>query len=250
MIHNDVLSLSLIALVGMYAGTQNVLAGGGSFITLPSLILLGLNPLAANMTSCVALFPNQVTSAIAGRSLLSDVGPIPFRHLFLISCVGGAFGAVLLISTPVTIFTRLVPWLVLFATSVFAWGNFRRKPFQAAKFVPPVVLMSIQACIAIYGGYFGGGIGFLMLTALTIAGLPIKPAAANKNFLAMAMNATAVLIFVFSRQIYWPAVIALGLGGIAGGFVGSWLMNRVPDKLLRGFVILVGMTLSVWLFIR
>lgn len=250
MIHQDLLSLFLIALVGLYAGTQNVLAGGGSFITLPSLILMGLNPLAANMTSCVALFPNQITSALAARDLLSDVGPVRFRHLFFVSCVGGAIGAWLLIVTPVKLFTHLVPWLVLFATAAFAWGSFRRKPLHTAKSMPPFVLMSIQAAIAIYGGYFGGGIGFLMLTALTLAGLTIRPAVANKNFLAMAMNATAVLIFAFSDQVFWPAVLALGAGGVGGGFLGVWLMKWVPDKLLRGFVILVGVALAVWLFVR
>ncbi len=249
-IHNDLSSFLLIALAGFYAGTQNVLAGGGSFITFPALLLFGLNPLAANMTSTIALFPNQITSAVAGRSLLSDVGPIPFRRLFFVSCFGGICGAILLLNTPVTFFAKLVPWLVLFATSVFAWGSFRSKPLHVAHVVPPSVLISIQICIAIYGGYFGGGIGFLMLAALTIAGLPIRAASANKNFLAMAMNASAVVIFAFSKLVHWPAVIALGLGGIAGGFTGAWLMHRVPEKLLRGFIIIVGALLTVWLFIR
>ncbi len=249
-IHNDLYSILLIAAVGFYAGTQNVLAGGGSFITFPALLLFGLNPLAANMTSTIALFPNQITSAIAGRNLLSDVGPIRFRRLFFVSCAGGVCGALLLLNTPVTFFSKLVPWLVLFATSVFAWGTFRRNPLQVAQVVPPFVLIAIQICIAIYGGYFGGGIGFLMLAALTVAGLPIRAASANKNFLAMAMNASAVAIFALSKQVYWPAVFALGLGGIAGGFTGSWLMHRVPEKLLRGFIIIVGSVLTVWLFVR
>lgn len=249
-IHIDFFSLLLIAVAGFYAGTQNVLAGGGSFITFPALLLVGLNPLAANMTSTIALFPNQITSAIAGRSLLSDVGPLSFRRLFIVSCLGGVCGAFLLLNTPVTFFARLVPWLVLFATTVFAWGSFRRKPLHAVHGVPSSLLVAIQACIAVYGGYFGGGIGFLMLAALTVAGLPVRTAAANKNMLAMAMNASAVLIFLFSTLINWPAALALGLGGIGGGIVGSWLMHRVPEKLLRGFIVVVGSLLTVWLFIR
>lgn len=249
-IHIDFLSLLLVAAAGFYAGTQNVLAGGGSFITFPALLLIGLNPLAANMTSTIALFPNQITSAVAGRSLVSNVGPLRFRRLFIVSCVGGVCGAFLLLNTPVTFFARLVPWLVLFATSVFAWGSFRRKQLHVAHTVHPAVLTGIQACIAVYGGYFGGGIGFLMLAALTVAGLPVRAATANKNILAMAMNASAVLIFVFSKQVNWPAAIALGLGGIAGGLAGSWLMFRVPEKLLRGFIVVVGTVLTVWLFVR
>jgi len=249
-IHIEFYALLLIAVAGFYAGMQNVLAGGGSFITFPALLLIGLNPLAANMTSTIALFPSQITSAIAGRSLLSNVGSISFRRLFLVSCLGGVCGAFLLLNTPATFFARLVPWLVLFATIMFAWGSFRRKPLHVVHVVPPSFLIAIQACIAVYGGYFGGGIGFLMLAALTVAGLPIRAATANKNFLAMAMNASAVLIFVFSKLVNWPAALALGLGGIGGGIAGSWLMHRVPEKLLRGFVVIVGILLTVWLFIR
>jgi uncharacterized protein len=248
--HIELFSLILIAAAGFYAGTQNVLAGGGSFITFPALLLVGLNPLAANITSTIALFPSQITSAVAGRSLLSNVGPLSFRRLFIVSCLGGVCGAFLLLNTPATFFARLVPWLVLFATGVFAWGNFRRKPLHVAQAVHPAVLTAVQACIAVYGGYFGGGIGFLMLAALTIAGLPIRTATANKNMLAMAMNASAVLIFAFSPLINWPAAFALGLGGIGGGLAGSWLMHRVSEKLLRGFVVVVGIVLTVWLFTR
>lgn len=245
-------TLLLIALAGLYAGTQNVLAGGGSFITFPALLLAGLNPLAANMTSTIALFPSQITSAVAGRRLVEGVGPLRFRTLFWLSLAGGIGGAVLLLSTPVSIFTRLVPWLVLFATAVFTWGSFfRRKPAPGETHqLPAGVLMAIQGLIAIYGGYFGGGIGILMLAALTLAGQQMRAATATKNALAMTMNFSAVLIFAFSPQINWQAALALGVGGVGGGVLGAWLMHRLPEKLLRGFVVLVGIVLTIWLFIR
>jgi len=248
------LSLELILMVGaagFYAGMQNVLAGGGSFITFPTLLLAGLNPLAANMTSTIALFPSQITSAVAGRKLVDGVGGVAFRSLFLISLAGGIAGALLLLWTPPVFFARLVPWLVLFATVVFAWGNFIRKPSadSGAK-VPSPLLMAIQSGIATYGGYFGGGIGFLMLAALTTAGQPVRTAVATKNALAMTMNASAVAIFAFSPLVDWAAALALGAGGIGGGLAGSWLVHRMPEKLLRGFVVLVGAVLTVWLFVR
>jgi len=249
-VHASFSSLLIIFAAGLWAGTQNTLAGGGSFITFPALLLVGLNPLAANMTSCIALFPMQITAALAGRTLLSDVGTLKFRQLFIISCIGGIGGALLLMNTPVSIFAKLVPWLVLFATSVFAWGSFRKKPLHAAHDLSPMTLSIIQGGIAIYGGYFGGGIGFLMLAALTLAGVAIRSAAANKNFLAMAMNASAVAIFAFSGQISWIAVLALGLGGVGGGLIGSWMMHRVPEKGLRAFVVAIGAALTVWLFLR
>jgi uncharacterized membrane protein YfcA len=245
----DTSVLALIALAGFYAGAQNVLAGGGSFITFPALLLAGINPLAANMTSTIALFPSQITAAIHGRDLVGGVPNLSFKKLFVISIVGGAVGAVLLLHTPVTIFVRLVPWLVLFATTVFAWGSFRRKPLHAGHMPASLVAMA-QGAIAVYGGYFGGGIGFLMLAALTMAGQQVRMASATKNALAMAMNASAVLIFVFSPLVNWPAAIALGAGGVVGGLSGSWLLHRLPEKALRGFVVVVGAALTVWLFVR
>ncbi|WP_295994461.1 sulfite exporter TauE/SafE family protein [Rugamonas sp.] len=240
----------MIAAAGLFAGVQNALAGGGSFITFPALLLAGLNPLAANMTSTIAMFPSQTTSAYAGRSLVADVGPLTFRQMFIISLIGGIFGAVLLLNTPASFFERLVPWLVLFATSVFAWGSFRRKPLHAVSAMPRGVLILAQSCIAVYGGYFGGGIGFLMLAALTIAGQQVRAATATKNVLAMAMNAAATLIFATSALISWPAAIALCVGGIAGGLCGSWLVHRLPEKVMRGFVVAVGAVLTVWMFMR
>jgi uncharacterized membrane protein YfcA len=201
------------------------------------------------MTSTIALFPSQVTAAIHGRNLVGGVPNLDFKKLFVISVVGGALGAMLLLHTPVTIFVRLVPWLVLFATTVFAWGSFRRRPLHAGHMPAFLVAMS-QGAIAIYGGYFGGGIGFLMLAALTIAGQQVRMASATKNALAMAMNASAVLIFIFSPLVNWPAAIALGAGGVMGGFSGSWLLHRLPEKTLRGFVVVVGVALTVWLFVR
>jgi uncharacterized protein len=250
LLHTDPTLLLLIALAGFYAGTQNTLAGGGSFITFPTLLLAGLNPLAANITSSIALFPNQITSALAGRRLAGGVGEISLGKLFGISLAGGLAGAVLLLITPVTFFALLVPWLVLFATAIFAWGSFRKKPLHAAPAFPAPLLVTVQFLIAVYGGYFGGGIGFLMLAALTIAGQQVRMATATKNILAMAMNASAVALFVFSSQVDWLAALAMGIGGIGGGFAGNWLVHRLPERFLRGFVVLVGIALTVWLFLR
>jgi uncharacterized membrane protein YfcA len=246
----DAHTIIMIAAAGLFAGVQNALAGGGSFITFPALLLAGLNPLAANMTSTIAMFPSQTTTAYAGRKLAGDVGTLRFRDLFIISIIGGIAGALLLLHTPASFFARLVPWLVLFATSVFAWGSFRRKPLHAASSVPRWALVLVQTCISIYGGYFGGGIGFLMLAALTIAGQQVRVATATKNVLAMAMNAAATLIFATSDLISWPAALALCAGGIAGGVCGGWLVHRLPEKIMRGFVVLVGAALTVWMFVR
>jgi len=242
--------ITLIFVAGLWAGLQNTLAGGGSFITLPVLILSGMTPLAANITSTVALFPGQLTSGFAGRRLVSGAGRLPFRGLFAISVLGGACGGLLLLNTPSTVFAHLVPWLVLFATSAFAWGSFFRRQASASAHLGPVGAALAQFSIAIYGGYFGGGIGFLMMAALTMAGLPTRNAAATKNALAGVMNAAAVALFVTSPQLHWQEALALGAGAIVGGLLGSLALQRVNEKLLRIVIVCIGIALTIGLFIK
>src|SRR3954451_16464984 len=146
----------LLLLAGLWAGAQNALAGGGSFITLPALILAGLDARAANITSTVALFPGQVTTGLAGRTLVSGAQQLSFKALFAISLIGGAVGGLLLLATPAAAFARMVPWLVLFATTMFAWGSFARRPSSTVP-LGPIPAGVIQFLIAIYGGYFSGG---------------------------------------------------------------------------------------------
>ena len=245
------LMLLLIFAAGLWAGLQNALAGGGSFVTLPALIMSGMSPLAANITSTVALFPGQVTSGLAGRSLVTGAGRLPFKALFGISVVGGALGGLLLLNTPSSIFSRLVPWLVLFATAMFAWGSFRRKPANlAAAQIGPVPTGIAQFFIAIYGGYFGGGIGFLMMAALSMAGVTARHAAATKNVLASVMNAAAVALLVTSPLVHWPQAIALGAGAILGGLAGVWALRRVNERWLRIAIVCIGLALTVGLFVK
>lgn len=240
----------LIFLAGIVAGAQNALAGGGSFITLGMLVIAGLDPRAANITSTIALFTGQVATGYAGRHMASGAEGLSFRSLFIISLAGGAVGALLLLATPPTFFAALVPWLVLFATAVFFWGSFLRTNTEGASLLGSRAAAAAQFAIAIYGGYFGGGIGFLMLAVLTVAGLPVRSASATKNALAAAMNASAVGIFVFSPDVHWLHALVLGAGGIAGGLVGVWLLPRVNERLLRIAVIAIGIVLTIGLFMR
>jgi uncharacterized protein len=241
--------IGLLVMAGLWAGFQNTLAGGGSFVSLPALILSGMTPLAANITSTVALFPGQLASGIAGRKLVTGGGRVSFGALFLISVLGGAVGGVLLLKTPSSVFARLVPWLVLFATVVFAWGSFFHKEAGALR-LGLVSTAVVQFTISIYGGYFGGGIGFLMMAALTLAGLPMRNAGATKNALATVMNASAVLLFVTSPQMHWREALALGIGAVVGGLLGSWALRRVNELFLRIAIVCIGIALTVGLFVR
>ena len=229
---------------------QNALAGGGSFVTLPTLILSGLDARAANIASTLALFPGQVTTGWFGRRLVGGAAGLSFRTLVLISLAGGVIGAALLLSTPASFFAHLVPWLVLFATGLFAWGSFLRKPEAVARGVSTPVAAGLQFLISIYGGYFGGGIGFLMLAALTATGLAVRVAGSTKNVLAAVMNAAAVAVFLFTPHIPWLRVAVLCTGAVVGGYGGALLLRRVDERLIRGFVVVLGLCLTVGLFLR
>jgi len=240
----------LLFVAAVWAGVQNALAGGGSFVTLPILILSGLDARAANIASTLALFPGQVSTGWVGRNMVSGAAGLSFRTLMAISIVGGVIGAGLLLATPSSFFAKLVPWLVLFATVLFGWGSFFRPPVEEGGGLNPKVAAGLQFLISIYGGYFGGGIGFLMLAALTAAGAAVRTAGATKNVLASVMNAGAVAIFVFTPAIPWAKVGVVAVGAVIGGYGGALLLKRVDERLIRGFVVVLGICLTVGLFIR
>jgi len=241
---------AVLVVTAIIAGAQNALAGGGSFLTFPALLLLGMDARAANITSTIALFPGQVTTGLAGFGQVSGAEGLSFRTLAFISLAGGALGALLLLATPSSFFEHLVPFLILFATAVFAWGSFFRPAQQSGPHLRPFWAAGAQALIAIYGGYFGGGIGMLMLAALTLAGLGVRQAGATKNVLSGVMNASAVVIFAFSHQVRWLPALAVGIGAIAGGQIGAWMMLRVDERLLRIAIVGIGAALTIAMFLR
>ncbi len=241
---------TLLFVVAIWAGAQNALAGGGSFLILPTLMFTGMDALAANITSCVALFPAQVATGWTGRRLATGVGALGLATLFAISIVGGAIGAVILLETPRGLFARLVPWLVLFATALFAWGSFFRKASETQAHLSPRGAGFVQFLIATYGGYFGGGAGFLMVAALTMAGQAVRIASATKNVLAGVMNASAVAIFVFSPDLHWSQAMVTAAGATIGGVAGARLINHIDEKALRIFIVVIGAALTVGLFVK
>jgi uncharacterized membrane protein YfcA len=242
----------ILVLAAFVAGAQNALAGGGSFLTFPALLYAGLDPRAANTASTIALFPGQVTTSLAGRSMVRGAGGLTVKTLFIISLGGGAVGAFLLLATPVSVFVRLVPYLVLFATVVFAWGSFfAKKPAADAEpRLSRAGAMVAQTVIAIYGGYFGGGIGILMLAALTAAGLAVRHAGATKNMLAGVINVSAVVIFVARTHVEWKIIAMVAVAAIVGGQVGVILLRRINEFALRVGITAIGVLLTVGLFLK
>ena len=244
--------LILVALAGFCAGFMNVLAGGGSFVTLPALIAAGLSALGANASSTVALFPAQAITSFMARGDLKVLGrenvAVDVRVLAGIALIGGFAGALLLLVTPPSVFTHIVPWLILFATGVFARGS---KITQGARGVhlDKRGIYVIQAAVSVYGGYFGGGIGILMLAALTLFGLrDLKAMNGLKIVLSMLMNVAAVLTFVVAGLVQWLPTVVLSAAAVAGGVVGMVTARRVSARFIRAFVIVIGVVLTIFFF--
>ena len=244
------LLIALLFAAGVWAGAQNALAGGGSFVTLPALILTGLDPRLANITSTVALFPGQVTTGWAGRSLVAGAERLSFRALAGLSLIGGIGGAFLLLVTPPAVFGAMVPWLVLAATGLFAWSSFGPKPKGGGAPPPAWVSALVQLAIGIYSGFFGGGAGIITLAALTLAKMPIRNAGGTKNILVSLSNIAAAIVFAATTAIPWGKALAVGAGSMVGGYAGAILLKRVPVTVLRVAVIVIGVALTVGLFVR
>lgn len=241
-------------------GTLNSVAGGGTFITLPALIVTGVPAVNANVTSTVALWPGTLATISGYRGALK----IERRMLLIlggVSILGGVLGAVVLLHTKQALFLHLVPYLLLLATLLFAFGGVitsRLRPSTDAKSkgagpfrLSLVWVAALQFVIALYGGFFGGGIGILMLATLSLMGMEdIHSANALKAILAACINGVAIITFVFAGAILWGQAIVMILGAIAGGYGGATIARRLDPKLVRRFVILVGVAMSIYFFVR
>jgi uncharacterized membrane protein YfcA len=252
-----IISTLLLVPISFAAGVISSIAGGGAFLVFPALLLAGLDPRAANITSTLAMYPMQVSSGFTGRSNIAGTRHLSFKALFIISLVGGAIGAVLLLCTSPNYFAKLVPWLILFATMIFAWGSFRKTAPNTAEVykshsdrLGKVGAALSQLAISIYGGYFGGGIGLMMLATLTYAGMNIRQAITTKNILAAVMNTAAVGIFFILTKFHWLLVGIIAIASSAGGLVGVRLLNRVNERHLRLSVVAYGVILALVMFLR
>lgn len=247
----------LLAIAAALAGSLNAVAGGGSFLTFPSLIFAGIPPVTANTTSTVALWPGSVASVGAYRRELLRQKRVFIAILGITSFLGGFLGAILLLNTPQATFKQLIPFLLLFATLLFAVGSNVTQRLRNAGFVPTkgslsslLIVAVLQLLIATYGGYFGGGIGILMLATLSFFGMDnIHEMNATKTVLATFINGVAVVTFVISGNIRWDAALVMIIGALIGGYTGAALARRVPQIWVRFFVIGVGAVLTIYFFL-
>jgi uncharacterized protein len=247
------LSLFLFA-AAFFGGALNAVAGGGSFIALPALLYAGVGPVAANATTTLALWPGSVSSAVAYRREIKALERW-LAALGGVSLAGGLVGGMLLVRTSDASFMRLLPWLMLLAAVTFTCGDriasrFGRGRSGGDPRVTPAAL-AVQFLIATYGGYFGGGIGILMLAALALAGMTdIHRMNGVKSVLAVAINGVALAEFVLHGVIAWGPGLIMIAGGIAGGYLGAAVARRISGRIVRGFIVVIAWTMTVYFFIQ
>ncbi len=249
------LDLMAVGLAAVGGGFVNAIAGGGTLITFPMLTAVGVPPVIANVTNTVALCPGYVGGTLAQRKDLAGQGK---RTVMLLptGILGGITGGVLLLFTSDAVFRKLIPYLILTAVFLLAFQDRLRNAVMARMSggrthpregwsVPPIFLA------AVYGGYFGAGLGVMMLAVL---GLALEDSLtrlnALKQSLSFVINTAAALLFVFSGKVFWTAAAVMAVGALAGGVLGGRVASRIKPIVLRWVVIAVGLAVAIIYFVR
>jgi uncharacterized protein len=231
------------------AGAINSVAGGGSFLTFPSLVFAGIPAVIANASSTVALVPAAFASGVAYRK---DVQRLNERRLkiWLIVCfAGGLIGAGLLLVTSDKTFRQIAPWLLMFATLLFAFGQQVSSAMRGRLHSSQFLMLLLLVPISIYGGYFGGGIGIMILAAFRLYGMTdIHAMNGIKTLLSATLNAVAAVVFIVAHKVDWPPTMLMMAAGIAGGYAGPVLARRLKPSTIRRIVIVVGVIMTVYFF--
>lgn len=286
-----ILQAFILFIAAIIGGTLNAVAGGGSFVTFPTLVFMGVLPIQANATSTVALWPGSLASIGAYRRELGALNRTIVVILGITSLIGGALGAALLLLTPQATFVGLIPFLLLLATLLFAFSPritaaLRKRAEKAAAQTPATetirmaeappapptppaassrglgktavisrralsIFVFVQFLLAIYGGYFGGGLGIMMLAALGIMGMEnIHEMNGLKTILQASINGIAVVTFIIAGAVYWPQALVMIAGAIVGGFGSAYYARKIDPRFVRGFVIIVGVGMTIYFFLH
>jgi uncharacterized membrane protein YfcA len=246
----DFLTIVLLLLAAVASGAINAVAGGGTFIVFGTLTLLGVPPVMANATSSIAQLPGYITSTLA---YWSDIRRL-WRHALLLvvaSALGGLLGALILLALNNAAFRALVPWLLLAATALFAAGPWLVRWINAGdRRMPEPLVAAVQLVASIYGGFFGAGMGVIMLATLGLAGdSDYHRINAVKNLLSIVIAIIAIAVFISGGIVSWPHALVMIPGVAFGGYGGVWVARRVPQPVLRAVVIAIGVVLAVYYFV-
>lgn len=246
----SVATFALLFVAAAIGGAINSVAGGGSFVAFPALLFAGVPAVPANATNTIALWPGSVASAVAYRRELRDVRR-ELVPLGAASLAGGLSGALLLLRTSDHTFVLLIPWLLLFATGLFSLGGVVTRRVKGGAPASLGVAIAVQLLIGVYGGYFGGGIGIMMLAVLSVLGMThIHRMNAVKAVLGALINGVSVVAFVLAGAVSWSPALVMIVGGVLGGYAGASLARRVEPKLVRRLVLGVAWGMTAYFFLR
>ena len=247
------LGLTFLLLAGLFAGAVNAVAGGGSLLVFPALLAVGFPPLAANVTNSVAQWPGYVGVVAGARHELPGQG----RRLLLTSSVsvfGAALGSVLLLVLPGSVFDAVVPVLVLLASALLGLQPWLKRWIGSPEAGRPdrnAVLLPAAFVAAVYGGYFGGALGVILIATLSLcAGDELKRLNATKAVLSLVIATVTVVIFALRAPVDWTAVALLAPTTLVGGYLGARLARRLPENVLRAAVVVLGLSVGIYLLLR
>lgn len=244
-------TLALLAVAAFFAGAMNAVAGGGSFLTFPALVFTGVPSIVANASSTVALFPGSFASAWAYRERFRRFDGISVPVMLAVNLAGGATGAILLLTTSQHTFDVVIPWLLLAASLIFAFGPKIAPRLSRIVTIGPAGLLILQYIVAIYGGYFGGAVGIVSMALWSLLGrTDIHEMNAAKTLLVGTMNTAAVVCFVIAGKVWWLQTLVMMAAAIAGGYTGAEFAQRLPGKVIRTVVIVVSFGVTIVFFAR
>lgn len=244
-------SYILITLAAFVAGIMNAIAGGGSIITFPVLVFTGVPSIVANASSAAAMCPAGLAAAWAYRRDLRRVRDVSMVAATLVSLAGGAAGALLLLLTPQRAFDAGVPWLLLVATLLFAFGPSVSPWVRARVHLTSTQLMAAQFVMMVYCGYYGGGVGVILMAVWSAFGHnDVLALNAAKTLLVGLANLVAVTLFIVAGKIWWPQMLAMLVAGVTGGVLGAHVSRRLAPARVRYIVIAIAATVTVVFFIR
>ncbi len=239
------LEIALLPAAAFLAGALNAVAGGGSFLTLPALVFAGVPPVAANATGTVALLPGYIASAWAQREDTAAPPGLTLRRLMALSLAGGAAGAALLLSTPDATFRRIVPWLLLAATALFACGPWLRQRWARGDAPSPLKATLGVLAVSAYGGYFNGGLGILLLALFRLLGQShLNAMNGLKNCVSALLTSMAVLIYAAGGAVQWRHALTMALAATAGGYLGGRVARLLPAAVLRWCIVTTGLVMA------
>jgi len=245
---NDIL---LLLFAGMLAGSMNALAGGGSFVSLPALISVGVPSVAANATSTFSLFPGGLASSWVYRDEFGKVCGVPVLPIALATVLGGLCGSVLLLLTPSSVFDAILPWLLLIATLMLVFGRRISAAFRSRASARTSTIVPVQFLLGVYGGYFGGAVGLMMLAAWSVfGGGEIKELNPMRMLMVTAANAVAVIVFVAAGAIAWSQCLPMLIGALLGGWLGAHIGRKLPASAIRALTIVLAVATTAVFFAR